>query len=235
MDFFKWHRHYCILKTVFKKIPSYPVFYSLCHAKQQMKKRWKTSSGVWFSYKFIHLKTQSHLPSFPMCLFLFLLHLYLISLWGGTQCYFLLLWQFLREASLIICARHGMKFLSNSLQIESGFWQLYVFSKREIYKQFGCLEHSFHTGEGNGEAQCGIMRIPAAFWAGSLYIVFCTQSINLPLHELQQIYRKNSKSYYITTNILDTAANKTENTATWSITKLSLINTHYTQVIKILF
>lgn len=110
-----------------------------------MKKRWKTSSSVWFNYKFIHLKTQSHLPSFPMCLFLFLLHLYLISLWGGTQCYFLLLWQFLREASLIICARHGMKFLSR-VQIESGFWQLYVFSKREIYKQFACLEHSFYTG-----------------------------------------------------------------------------------------
>lgn len=47
-------------------------------------------------------------------------------------------------------------------------------------------------------------------------------------------YKKKSKSYYIITNVLDTAANKTENTATYSITKLLLI-IHYTQVIKTLF
>lgn len=75
MGSFKWHKALLqshVLKKVLKEIPTYPEFYSLCHPKQQMKKKMKTKQlCVPFNYKFIHLKTKSNLYSFPMCLLLF--------------------------------------------------------------------------------------------------------------------------------------------------------------------
>ena len=168
------------------KKKSLVIQYSIAHVI--ISSRWKKTKNkqlcVPFNYKFIHLKTQSNLHSFPKCL-LFVSFIFISSLCEGknTALFSSTLTNFIREASLIICVRKRMKFLAG-LHIGSGFWKLHGFSKKEICKQFACLEHSFYTGEGNQEAQYEIIRTPTAFWAASLCIMFCSQSINLLLHEL---------------------------------------------------
>lgn len=171
-----------ILKQSFKK--SLVIQYSIVHVI--LSSRWKKMKTkqlcVPFNYKLIHLETESNLHSLSMCLPLFspspLSHLSVRGEYSAIFCF-----DSFSEASLITSVRHRKKFLSR-IQIGSGFWQPYVFRKREICTKLACLEHSFCLGEGNEEAQYGIMRIPTAFWATCLCIIFCTQFINLPLHKL---------------------------------------------------
>lgn len=92
MGSFKWHKallYSHVFKTVLKEIPTYPVLHSLCHPKQQMKKRWKTINYA------CHLITNSFTSKqnricthFPCVSSYFLLHLYLISQWGGNTLLF---------------------------------------------------------------------------------------------------------------------------------------------------